>query len=82
MARGPLSAQLGKAADRWGRAVQNALEISRIGRIGPEFSSPYAVMLRSDVFTLRRYAAAPGKPKVKQPLQNHPHFQRKSITNR
>lgn len=59
---------LRRNARKLGRAAQNALEVARIGRIGPEHSTPYEILREDRAHRLRRYAAAPGQPAVKEPV--------------
>lgn len=59
---------LKRRAERLGRAVQNALEVARLGRLTPELRTPYTVEYEGRIFTLRRYSAQPGKPRVQHPL--------------
>jgi len=59
---------LKQRAAQLGRSVQNALEVARLGRLTPEQRSPYTVEREDRVFSLRRYAAQPGNPRVEHPL--------------
>lgn len=61
-------AWLKRRAEQLGRSVQNALEMARLGRLTPEQRSAYTVEREERVYSLRRYAAQPGKPKVEHPL--------------
>jgi putative long chain acyl-CoA synthase len=51
-----------------GRAVQNALEMTRLGRGNQPARTPYTVMCGDRRGILRRYAAQPGKPRVEHPV--------------
>jgi putative long chain acyl-CoA synthase len=51
-----------------GRALQSALEMARLGRISDQARTPYTVLRSERVYSLRRYAAQPGKPRVEHPL--------------
>jgi putative long chain acyl-CoA synthase len=59
---------LRRRAERLGRAVQNALEVARLGRLTPERRTAYTVEHEGRIFTLRHYCAQPGKPRVQHPL--------------
>jgi putative long chain acyl-CoA synthase len=58
----PLTSALKKRAETLGRAVQNALEVARLGRLHVSPGTPYTVVREERMFSLRRYAAQPGKP--------------------
>jgi putative long chain acyl-CoA synthase len=60
--------ELKKQAEKLGRALQNALEVARLGRLTPERRTPYTVEREERVYRLRHYAAQPGKPRVEHPL--------------
>jgi putative long chain acyl-CoA synthase len=51
-----------------GRAVQNALELTRVGGGAEPARTPYALPHAERAFRLRRYAAQPNKPHVEHPL--------------
>jgi putative long chain acyl-CoA synthase len=51
-----------------GRAVQNALELTRLGRGAEPARTPYTLAHTERAFHLRRYAAQPNKPEVEHPL--------------
>ena len=59
---------LKQRAETFGRSVQNALEVARLGRLTAEARTPYTVVRQEVVYTLRRYAAQPGKPRVAHPV--------------
>ena len=63
-----LPERLGGRARELGRAVQNALEVARLGRVGTPAHTPYTVLNSERVYSLRRYAAQPGKPRVEHPV--------------
>jgi putative long chain acyl-CoA synthase len=51
-----------------GRALQGALEIARLSRLSEQARTPYTVLRNERSYSLRRYAAQPGKPRVEHPL--------------
>ncbi len=51
-----------------GRAVQNALEMTRLGGGAEPARTPYTLAHSERAFHLRRYAAQPNKPQVEHPL--------------
>src|SRR5689334_7825078 len=51
-----------------GRAVQNALELTRLGGGAEPARTPYTLAHTERAFHLRRYAAQPNKPEVEHPL--------------
>jgi putative long chain acyl-CoA synthase len=66
---GSMSRLVQQRARELGRAVQNALEMTRLGRGGQDPArTPYSVMRSDRHVSLRRYAAQPGKPRVEHPV--------------
>src|SRR5688572_23609886 len=63
-----LTDALKQRAETFGRSVQNALEVARLGRLTPDARTPYTVVRQERVYTLRRYSAQPGKPRVEHPV--------------
>jgi putative long chain acyl-CoA synthase len=51
-----------------GRTLQSALELLRLGRSSEQARTPYTVLRNERTYSLRRYAAQPGKPRVEHPL--------------
>jgi putative long chain acyl-CoA synthase len=51
-----------------GRALQSALEMARLARLSEHARTPYTVLRNERGYSLRRYAAQPGKPHVEHPL--------------
>jgi putative long chain acyl-CoA synthase len=51
-----------------GRAVQNALELTRLGGGVEPARTPYTLAHTERAFRLRRYAAQPNKPRVEHPI--------------
>src|SRR5687768_3856014 len=46
---------------RWvGQSTQNALEVARLGRLGPAYGAPFEVLDRDPVYRLRRYGTGQG----------------------
>lgn len=66
---GSMSRLVQRRARELGRAVQNALEMTRLGRGGSAPArTPYTLMRSDRNGSLRRYAAQPGKPRVEHPV--------------
>jgi putative long chain acyl-CoA synthase len=51
-----------------GRAVQNALEVARLGQLGTAAYTPYTVVAEGPSYRLRRYAAQPEEPRAQHPV--------------
>ena len=60
---GGLAQHLLARTQELGRALQSALEMARLARLSEHARTPYTVLRNERGYSLRRYAAQPGKPR-------------------